>query len=56
MNKEEQQRQYYALTDLFEKQIQSFKENNYQEVNTEQYYEELMSIVNPEKEEESDKN
>lgn len=46
----EQERQHYALTDLFEKQIQSFKENDYQEVDVEQHYEELLSIINPEEE------
>jgi hypothetical protein len=58
MNKEEQRKQYYALLDLYEKGIQSIKENEYKEVDAEQYYQELTKIMTPEeeKEEVSDKN
>ena len=46
----DKEKQYYALLDLFEKQVQSFKDNDYQQVDTEQYYNEMMSILHPEEE------
>lgn len=46
----DKERQYYALMDLFEREIKAIKDNDYKQDNTERCYHEMMSILNPEEE------
>jgi hypothetical protein len=46
----DKEKQYYALLDLFEREIHAIKENDYQQVDTNQCYKEMMSILNLEEE------